>query len=97
MNDPFTGGTHLSDVGVVKPVFAEGELIAFAIAVSHWIELGGTVLGSISPEATEIYHEGLRFPVLRICQRGKRLDDMCNVIAGNVRMPKERSVMSTPR
>ena len=89
VNDPFTGGTHLSDVGVVKPVFAGGELIAFAIAVSHWTELGGTVPGSISPEATEIYHEGLRFPALRIYRQGERLEDMFDVIAANVRMPKE--------
>ena len=89
VNDPFTGGTHLSDVGVVKPIFAGGELVAFAIAVSHWTELGGTVLGSLSPAATEIYHEGLRFPALRIHRDNQPLEDMYAVIAANVRMPKE--------
>ena len=87
-NDPFAGGTHLSDVGIIKPVFVEGELTAFAIAVAHWTELGGSVPGSLSPQATEIYHEGLRFTGLRIYRAGKRADDLFDVIAANVRLPK---------
>ncbi len=87
-NDPFAGGTHLSDVGIIKPVFVEGELTAFAIAVAHWTELGGSVPGSLSPQATEIYHEGLRFTGLRIFRAGKRADDLFELIAANVRLPK---------
>ena len=87
-NDPFAGGTHLSDVGIIKPVFIEGELTAFAIAVAHWTELGGTVPGSLSPQATEIYHEGLRFTGLRIVRAGERAEDLIDVIAANVRLPK---------
>ena len=87
-NDPFAGGTHLSDVGIIKPVFVEGELTAFAIAVAHWTELGGSVPGSLSPQATEIYHEGLRFTGLRIYRAGKRADDLFDLIAANVRLPK---------
>ena len=87
-NDPFTGGTHLSDVGIIKPIFVEDELTAFAIAVAHWTELGGSVPGSLSPQATEIYHEGLRFTGLRIVRAGKRADDLFDLIAANVRLPK---------
>ena len=87
-NDPFTGGTHLSDVGIIKPVFVEDELTAFAIAVAHWTELGGSVPGSLSPQATGIYHEGLRFTGLRIVRAGKRADDLFDLIAANARLPK---------
>ena len=71
VNDPYTGGTHLSDVGIVKPVFVDGEVLAYAIAVAHWTEIGGSVPGSLSPAshrdfprrpalpgASSIYREG---------------------------------------
>ena len=54
-NDPYSGGTHLSDVGIVKPIFIDDELLAFGIAVAHWTEIGGSVPGSPSPKATEIF------------------------------------------
>ena len=85
VNDPYTGGTHLSDVGIIKPIFVDGELLAFGIAVAHWTEIGGSVPGSLSPKATEIFHEGLRFPGLRIYREGERQDDLFDLIAANVR------------
>ena len=88
VNDPFTGGTHLSDVGIVKPVFVDGEVLAYAIAVAHWTEIGGSVPGSLSPEATEIFHEGLRFPGLKIYREGEPQQDLFDLIAANVRLPK---------
>ena len=88
VNDPYTGGTHLSDVGIIKPIFVDGELLAFGIAVAHWTEIGGSVPGSLSPKATEIFHEGLRFPGLRIYREGERQDDLFDLIAANVRLPK---------
>ena len=88
VNDPYTGGTHLSDVGIIKPIFVDGEVLAFGIAVAHWTEIGGSVPGSLSPKATEIFHEGLRFPGLRIYREGERQDDLFDLIAANVRLPK---------
>jgi N-methylhydantoinase B len=86
-NDPFEGNTHTADVAIVKPVFFEGELIAFAIAMAHWTELGGMVAGTLSPQATEIYQEGLRLTGLRIFREGVRQDDLFELIAENVRLP----------
>ena len=88
VNDLFTGGTHLSDVAVIKPVFADGKLVVLAIAIAHWTELGGTVMGSVAPDATEIFHEGLRFTGVRIYQAGRRADDIEALIAANVRLPE---------
>ena len=45
LNDPYRGGTHYNDVGVIKPVFVDGELFAFAISISHWTDVGGKVAG----------------------------------------------------
>jgi N-methylhydantoinase B len=54
-NIPYEGGTHTCDVCLVKPIVIGGRVVAFAVSVTHWIEIGGAVPGSISPEATEIY------------------------------------------
>ncbi len=64
-NIPYHGGTHTCDVCLVKPIFFDRQVIAFAVSITHWIEIGGKVPGSISPDATEIYQEGLQFPCVR--------------------------------
>ncbi len=87
-NDPYSGGTHLSDVAVIKPVFVDGEVLAFAITVAHWTDIGGKVAGSLPIDATENLHEGIRFTGLRIYREGERSDDLVDLIAANTRLPK---------
>ena len=70
-NIPYEGGTHTCDVCLVKPILVQERVIAFAVSVTHWIEIGGAVPGSISPEATEIYQEGLQLPGVRIVEQGQ--------------------------
>lgn len=65
MNDPYLGGTHLPDIALVMPIFAEGQLIAFAATMTHHQDVGGMSPGSIPTNATEIYQEGLRLPPLK--------------------------------
>ncbi len=60
------GGNHLPDMKLIKPVFVEGRLLAFAINLAHWIDVGGATPGSYTPWATEIYQEGLQVPPLRL-------------------------------
>ena len=86
-NDPFDGGSHLPDVSVIKLVFAEGALLGFAIAVAHWTDLGGTVPGSLPPDATEIFHEGLRLSPVRIHKAGAPVPEIIDVIMANLRLP----------
>ena len=87
-NDPFEGGTHSCDIALIKPIFVEGSLLfAFAISVAHWSEVGGAVPGSISPTATEIYQEGVRFPGIRVCRDDETIDDVIALIRENVRLP----------
>ena len=86
-NDPFEGGTHTCDVALIRPLFEGGELRAFAIAVAHWSEVGGSVAGSIAPDATEIYQEGIRFPGVRICRDDELVSDIVDLIRENVRLP----------
>jgi N-methylhydantoinase B/oxoprolinase/acetone carboxylase alpha subunit len=63
LNDPFAGGTHLNDVTLVAPAFADdGTLLGWAANRAHHADLGGMAPGSMPPDATEIFQEGLRVP-----------------------------------
>ena len=88
MNNPYEGGSHLCDVAVIKPIFIEGRLVAFAIAVAHWSEIGGKTAGSLPSDSTEVFQEGIRFPALKLFDRGVRQDLIFEIIEANVRLPK---------
>ena len=88
LNDPYHGGTHYNDVGVVKPVFVDGELFAFAISISHWTDIGGKAPGSLPADATEVFQEGICFPGIHIYKEGERQDAIVEMVAANVRLPK---------
>src|SRR3979411_2357270 len=66
-NHPYEGGLpHVSDMAFVAPVFADGTIVAFAGSIAHKADLGGTVAGSTSANATEMYQEGLLIPPIKI-------------------------------
>ena len=66
ITDPYeAGSSHLPDLVVVTPVFVDGELFAFSVSTAHKPDMGGLVPGSSSPNAREIYHEGLLVPTVR--------------------------------
>src|SRR5262245_62431945 len=73
-NDPFYGGvTHLNDVVLAMPVFAQGELVAWTANIAHWNDVGGMVPGSISNEGKEIFQEGLRLQDVKLVSEGGAL------------------------
>lgn len=88
-NQPYDGGTHACDVAIMRPVFlADGSLLAFAVAVAHWLDVGGAKPGSLPPDATEVYQEGIRLPCLRLA-RGGRLDEgLLELLRVNLRFPE---------
>jgi N-methylhydantoinase B len=89
-NDPYSGGTHLNDVALIKPVFVEGEPLALVGVMAHWQDVGGAVPGSLSGTATEIFQEGIRIPALRIQHRGVRMTEILDLIFANMREPADR-------
>jgi N-methylhydantoinase B len=87
-NDPYTGGgTHLSDVSLVVPIFYDGELIAFTASKAHWTEVGGKDPGSWTTDATEIFQEGLQFPCVKLYEAGRAVQSLIDLIDANVRLP----------
>jgi N-methylhydantoinase B len=87
-NDPFFGGvTHLNDVVLAMPVFAEGELVAWTANIAHWNDVGGMVPGSVSTNAREIYQEGLRLPAVKLISGGEPIRAVTEIIRANSRLP----------
>ena len=87
MNDPFDGGMHLPDLFVVKPVFQDGRLIGYGVTIAHQGDIGGRLLGSSATDNTEIFHDGLRIPWMRLYRRGEPVEEVHSLIAANVRVP----------
>jgi N-methylhydantoinase B len=87
LNDPFEGGMHLPDVFVLRPIFHQGERLAFAATVCHQTDMGGRVAGSNAADSTEIYQEGLRIPPLPFYVAGQPNETMVSLIEKNVRVP----------
>jgi N-methylhydantoinase B len=88
-NHPYEGGIpHVSDMAFVAPVFSGGKLIAFTGSLAHKADIGGTVPGSTSATATELFHEGLLLPPVRISEAGKFNPDLERVILANSRQPE---------
>jgi N-methylhydantoinase B len=84
-NDPYWGGSHLPDITLAKPVFAGGK-IAFWVAMrAHQGDIGGISAGGYSPNASEIWQEGLRIPPVKLVERGVLRDDLVRLVATNSR------------
>ncbi len=88
-NHPYDGGLpHVSDMAFVAPIFADGVIVGFSGSIAHKADIGGTVAGSTSANATEMYHEGLLIPPIRIWDAGRFLPDIERIILANSRQPQ---------
>lgn len=88
-NDPYRGGLHTPEHTFFKPIFLDGELMGYAVSIGHVSEIGGAAPGSFAAEATEIFHEGLRVPPVKIMKRGEDNDEVWKLLLANVRTPRE--------
>ncbi len=88
LNDPYFGGSHLPDITAIRPVFVDGELMFMTVNRAHHTDVGGGTHGGYNPSASEIFHEGLRIPPLRIYDGDAPRDDLLQMMAANVRYPK---------
>ena len=89
-NDPYAaGGSHLPDVNMAMPVFADGKLVCFMCNIAHHADIGGITPGSMAG-GTEIYQEGTRIPVIRLFRVGELQSDILDLLLLNARVPDER-------
>jgi N-methylhydantoinase B len=87
-NHPYLGGSpHAPDMGVFTPIFYHGEWVGFAANMAHKSDIGGTVPGSGSGSAREIFQEGLHLPPVKFMSRLRPIQEIDAIIAANSRTP----------
>jgi len=84
-NDVFSLGNQNNDVAVFKPVFADGELVAWTAVKGHQADIGGAVAGGYNPNATEVWQEALRIPAVKVVEKGRLRRDVWELILANIR------------
>jgi N-methylhydantoinase B/oxoprolinase/acetone carboxylase alpha subunit len=84
LNDPYLGGTHLNDITLVTPSYKGKTLIGWVATRAHHSDVGGKNPGSIPPDATEIFQEGLRIPPVLYSEQ------IAELVCANSRTPRER-------
>ncbi|MGI9484291.1 MAG: hydantoinase B/oxoprolinase family protein [Geminicoccaceae bacterium] len=86
-NEPYEGGTHVSDFRLVKPVFHDGQVFCFLASVGHWHDVGGNVPGNYNPIATEVLQEGMLIPPVKLYDKGVFRQDVVDILSANSRQP----------
>jgi N-methylhydantoinase B/oxoprolinase/acetone carboxylase alpha subunit len=85
-NDPWLCAGHLPDVAVVTPVVRDGRLLGFVANVVNVSDIGGNL---DRPRNRELFDEGLQIPIVRLCARHRRVEEVWELILRNVRTPEE--------
>jgi N-methylhydantoinase B len=89
-NDPYLSKgavQHHQDMVFAVPVLHVGRVVAFCVTYGHYQDIGGVKPGSISPQATEIFHEGTLVPPIRICREGWLNEEAYRIFLRNSRLP----------
>ena len=86
-NDPYEGGTHLSDFRLVKPIYRNNKVFCYLASVGHWHDVGGNVPGNYNPEATESFQEGMLIPPVKLFSAGIFNSDIVDILSANSRLP----------
>jgi N-methylhydantoinase B len=86
-NDPYHGGGHLPDYNVFAPVVVDGEVVLIASIQCHHADTGGGMPGGYNAEAIDIWAEGVRFPAVKVVDRGVERRDVLYMMKVNNRTP----------
>ena len=86
-NDAHAGGTHLSDMRLVRPFFHDGRLFCWLASVGHWHDLGGAAPGNYNPEATDAFQEAFILPPVKLARGGVVQQDIVDILMRNTRLP----------
>ena len=89
LNDPYFGGSHLPDLTIILPVFADGALRFWSVVRAHQSDIGGATHGGYNPGATEIWQEGVRVPPIRLGENGGLREDLIRMLATNTRVARD--------
>ncbi len=85
-NDPWMTSGHLHDITVVTPTFRKGRPVALLANTCHVVDIGGRGFG---PDARQVFEEGLNIPIMHLFRKGEPNDTLLEIVATNVREPKQ--------
>src|SRR5882672_240298 len=86
-NDPHNGGgLHPQDVMLQQPIYAGDQRVGWVAASAHLMDMGGMVIGSFAPDATECYQEAFRIPPVRLFRAGEEVSEVWDLLRTNIRM-----------
>ena len=87
VNAPYNGGTHLPDVTVITPVFDDARILFFVASRGHHADIGGTIPGSMPPDARTVEEEGILFDNFMLVDGGRFLEPELRAHLGSGRWP----------
>ncbi len=90
VNDPYLSGTHLNDVTVIRPIFFERTVVAYAANKAHHADVGGSAPGSMPPGAMDLFSEGFIAPPMVLCAHDRVLPATVELFKANSRTPEAR-------
>lgn len=92
LNDPFAGGTHLPDITIVTPIFAEDDAhLGFAACRAHHADVGGDMPGSMPADSTSIEQEGVVIPPTLLAAAGRIDEPLVERLTARMRDPAQRT------
>jgi N-methylhydantoinase B len=91
-NDPYHGGGHLPDYNVFAPAFhaepgQRSRMVLIASIQCHHGDTGGGVPGGYNVTASDIWGEGVRWPVVKVVDGGRERRDVLYALQANNRLP----------
>jgi len=85
-NHPYYGASHSPDIGIVMPIFYQGDLVGFSANTAHHLDIGAATPGLII-DVPDVFAEGMLLNGLKLVEAGKRNDTLWRYISGNTRVP----------
>ena len=85
-NTPWIATGHLNDISLIKPIFHDGRIVAFAASTAHAPDIGGKVR---SIEAREIFEEGFHIPPMKMVSAGTPDATFFRLLRAAVRTPDQ--------
>jgi len=81
--------SHSNDQVFLAPAFVDGQRIGFVMGWAHFSDIGGLRPGSLSPDATDHFQEGIIIPPVRLMRGGETNEALLEVFWRNGRYPMQ--------
>ena len=81
--------SHSNDQVLVAPVFHDGKRCGFVMGWAHFSDIGGMRAGSISPDTSDIFQEGIIVPPTKLIDAGVTNEATLKIFFRNSRFPEQ--------